>query len=51
MYAGNLAKYTVKIGDKDMIVDQYNPKDSHRFRKKDKVEIVVPRTVHALKRN
>ena len=51
MYAGNLAKYTVKIGDKDMIVDQSNPKDSHRFRKRDKVEIVVPRTVHALKRN
>ncbi len=49
MYAGSLSKYTVKFGDKEMIVDQYNPKDSVKFRRKDQVEITVPRTVHVLK--
>jgi spermidine/putrescine ABC transporter ATP-binding subunit len=50
MYAGNLSKYTVKFGDREMIVDQYNPKDSERFKRKDKVKITIPRTIHALKR-
>jgi spermidine/putrescine ABC transporter ATP-binding subunit len=50
MYAGNLSKYTVKFGDREMIVDQYNPKDSVKFKRKDEVEITVPRTIHALKR-
>jgi spermidine/putrescine ABC transporter ATP-binding subunit len=50
MYAGSLAKYTVKFGDREMIVDQYNPRDSERFKKKDKVKVTVPRSVHVLKR-
>jgi spermidine/putrescine ABC transporter ATP-binding subunit len=50
MYAGNLSKYTVKFGDREMIVDQYNPKDSVKFKRKDKVKITIPRTIHALKR-
>jgi spermidine/putrescine ABC transporter ATP-binding subunit len=50
MYAGSLAKYTVKFGDREMIVDQYNPRDYERFKKKDKVKVTVPRSVHVLKR-
>jgi len=49
MYAGNLAKYTIKIGDREMIVDQHNPKDSEQFKKKDKVKVMVPRRIHILK--
>jgi len=49
MYAGNLAKYTIKIGDREMIVDQHNPKDSEEFKEKDKVKVTVPRTIHILK--
>ena len=51
MYAGNLSKYTVKVGDRDIVVDQYNPKDSVLFRRRDRVKLEVPRTVHALKRS
>ena len=51
MYAGNLSKYTVAIGNRKIIVDQYNPKDSALFRRKDQVKLEVPRTVHALKRS
>ena len=50
MYAGNLAKYTVKFGDKEMIVDHYNPMDTQQFKKNETVKIKVPRTIHALKR-
>ena len=50
MYAGNLAKYTVSFGDKEMVVDQYNPIGSQQFQKNDEVKITVPRTVHALKK-
>jgi len=50
MYAGNLAKYTVKFGDREMIVDQNNPKDSEQFKKKDKVKVTVPRSIHLLKK-
>ena len=50
MYAGNIAKYTVKFGDKEMVVDQYNPSGSRLFQKNDEVKITVPRTVHALKK-
>ncbi len=51
MYAGNLAKYTVKVGDREIIVDQYNPKDSLRFKNMEKVEIIIPQSAHILKRN
>jgi len=50
MYAGNLAKYTVKFGDREMIVDQYNPKNSEHFKRNDKVKVTVPRSIHILKR-
>ena len=50
MYAGNLAKYTVKFGDKEMVVDHYNPMGSEKFGKKAKVKVTVPRTIHVLKR-
>ena len=50
MYAGSLSKYTVKFGDREMVVDQYNPKDSVKFRRRDKVKVTIPRTIHALKK-
>lgn len=50
MYAGSLAKYTVKFGDREMVIDHYNPMGSQKFRKNDKVEVTVPRNVHLLKR-
>ena len=50
MYAGNLAKYTVKFGDKEMVVDHYNPMGSEKFSKKTNVKVTVPRTIHVLKR-
>lgn len=49
MYAGNLAKYTINVKDREMVVDQYNPKDSEHFKKNDKVKIIIPRSVHMLK--
>jgi ABC-type Fe3+/spermidine/putrescine transport system ATPase subunit len=50
MYAGSLAKYTVKFGDREMIVDLYNPRDSERFKRNDRVKVTVPKSVHVLKR-
>ncbi|HIJ55073.1 MAG TPA: ABC transporter ATP-binding protein [Deltaproteobacteria bacterium] len=50
MYAGSLVKYTVKVEDREMIVDQYNPKDATKFQRGDKITITVPRTTHALKK-
>ena len=50
MYAGSLAKYTVKFGKREMVIDHYNPMGSQKFRKNDKVEVTVPRNVHILKR-
>ena len=50
MYAGNLAKYTVQFGEREMVVDQYNPSGSEQFHKGDDVKITVPRSVHALKK-
>jgi len=51
MYAGNLVKYTIRCGDRDILIDQYNPKDSVRFRRGDKIKFTIPRTVHALPQN
>jgi spermidine/putrescine ABC transporter ATP-binding subunit len=51
MYAGNLAKYTVRFGDREMVVDQYNPRDSEHFKRNDRVKVTVPRSVHVLKRH
>jgi spermidine/putrescine ABC transporter ATP-binding subunit len=50
MYAGSLAKCTVSIGDRTMIVDQYNPRDARHFKHADSVAIEIPRRVHLLKR-
>jgi ABC-type Fe3+/spermidine/putrescine transport system ATPase subunit len=50
MYTGNLAKYTVKLGQRQMIVDQYNPKDSPHFHRQDRVNVIIPGNVHLLKR-
>ncbi len=50
MYAGSLAKCTVEIGDKTMIIDQYNPRDAQQFENAEKVEVEIPRSVHLLKR-
>jgi len=48
MYAGNLAKYTVRIGDKALVIDQYNPKDAIQFQRGDDVTFTIPETVHIL---
>jgi hypothetical protein len=50
MYAGSLAKCTVAIGDKKMIIDQYNPRDAQHFKQAEKVEVEIPRSVHLLKK-
>lgn len=50
MYAGNLVKYTVRLGNKEIVIDQYNPKDSALFRRGDRVSFTIPETVHALKK-
>jgi len=50
MYAGSLSKCTVKIGDRTMIIDQYNPRDAQQFKHAEKVEVVIPRSVHLLKK-
>ena len=51
MYAGSIAKCTVTIGDKKMIVDQYNPRDAMHFKNAEKIELEIPRSVHLLKKN
>ncbi len=51
MYAGNHTKYTVKIGDKNINVDQHNPKDAPDLQKYDQVELIIPRNVHILKQS
>ncbi|MCP4672936.1 MAG: ABC transporter ATP-binding protein [Desulfobacula sp.] len=50
MYAGNLVKYTIKCGDRKILIDQYNPKDSIKFKRGDNIKFTIPRTVHALPR-
>ncbi|OEU54141.1 MAG: hypothetical protein BA862_14615 [Desulfobulbaceae bacterium S3730MH12] len=48
MYAGNLVKYTIRCGDREILIDQYNPKDSIKFKRGDKIKFTVPKSVHAL---
>ncbi len=50
MYAGSLAKCTVMIGEKKMIIDQYNPRDAKHFKLAERVEVEIPRSVHLLKK-
>jgi ABC-type Fe3+/spermidine/putrescine transport system ATPase subunit len=49
-YAGPVARCTVAVGDRTMLVDQYNPRDARRFQHADRVAVEVPRRVHLLKR-
>jgi ABC-type Fe3+/spermidine/putrescine transport system ATPase subunit len=51
MYAGSLAKCTVSIGDRTMVVDQYNPRDARHFQHAGQVAIEIPRTVHLLRKS
>jgi len=51
MYAGSIAKCTVTIGDRTMIIDQYNPRDAQHFKQAERVEVEIPRSVHLLKKN
>lgn len=48
MYAGNLVKYTIRCGDREILIDQYNPKDSIKFKRGDNIKFTIPNTVHAL---
>jgi ABC-type Fe3+/spermidine/putrescine transport system ATPase subunit len=50
VYAGSLAKCTVAIGDRSMIVDQYNPRDARHFKDARRVAVEIPRSVHLLRR-
>jgi ABC-type Fe3+/spermidine/putrescine transport system ATPase subunit len=50
MYAGNLAKYTVKFGQKEMVIDHYNPMGSRKYAKGETVNVTIPRGIHLLKR-
>jgi hypothetical protein len=50
MYAGSIAKCTVTIGDRTMIIDQYNPRDAQHFKHAEKVEVEIPRSVRLLKK-
>jgi ABC-type Fe3+/spermidine/putrescine transport system ATPase subunit len=50
MYAGSIAKCTVMVGDKKMIIDQYNPRDAQQFLHAADVEVEIPRSVHLLKK-
>ena len=50
MYAGSLAKYTVRFGNKKMVIDHYNPMGSCKYGKNEKVKVTIPRNVHVLRR-
>jgi ABC-type Fe3+/spermidine/putrescine transport system ATPase subunit len=51
MYAGNLVKYTIKCGDREILIDQFNPKDSIQFKRGDNIKFTIPSTIHALPKN
>jgi ABC-type Fe3+/spermidine/putrescine transport system ATPase subunit len=48
MYGGALAKCTVSLGPKKVIVDQYDPREDRLFRPGDQVTVMIPRNVHVL---
>ena len=50
MYAGNLAKYTINFGHKQMVIDHYNPMGSKKYSKNEKVKVTIPRKIHMLRR-
>jgi ABC-type Fe3+/spermidine/putrescine transport system ATPase subunit len=50
MYAGALAKCTVALDGRRLVIDQYNPRDAGHFQQAERVEVEIPRSVHLLKR-
>jgi ABC-type Fe3+/spermidine/putrescine transport system ATPase subunit len=50
MYAGSLAKYVVQLGQKKLVIDHYNPRGSRKYSKNEMVKIIIPHSVHLLKR-
>jgi spermidine/putrescine ABC transporter ATP-binding subunit len=50
MYAGSIIKYVINIGERNLIVEQHNPKDVGLFKEKDKVALMIPKNVHVLRR-
>jgi ABC-type Fe3+/spermidine/putrescine transport system ATPase subunit len=50
MYAGSLAEYVVRLGARTMTIDHYNPLGARKYAKGDKVAVVIPRSVHLLRR-
>jgi ABC-type Fe3+/spermidine/putrescine transport system ATPase subunit len=50
IYAGSLAKYTIRFGQRKMAVDQYNPMGSKKYGKNEKVKVTLPRKIHMLRR-
>jgi ABC-type Fe3+/spermidine/putrescine transport system ATPase subunit len=50
MYAGSIAKCTVMVGSKKMIIDQYNPRDAQKFLHAANVAVEIPRSVHLLRK-
>jgi ABC-type Fe3+/spermidine/putrescine transport system ATPase subunit len=51
MYTGSLAKCSVDMGDREIIIDLYNPRDRVNFKKGDKVDVTIPRNIHLLKKD
>jgi ABC-type Fe3+/spermidine/putrescine transport system ATPase subunit len=50
MYTGSLAKCSVDLGDREIIIDLYNPRDRANFSKGDKVDVAIPHNVHLLRK-
>jgi len=49
MYAGSTVKYTVDVGGKDLIVDEYDPTTHGIRRMGERVVAEIPRSVHILR--
>lgn len=50
MYAGSYAKYVVRLGAGTIMIDHYNPLGARKYGKDDEVAVVIPRSVHLLRR-
>lgn len=50
MYTGSLAKCSVDLGDREIIIDLYNPRDRANFRRGDSVDVAIPHNVHLLRK-
>jgi len=49
-YVGSLAKCFVDVGNREMIIDQYNPSDIERFTENSEVAVEIPPNLHVLKK-